>query len=388
MRSDYLIVGGGIYGVGTAWGLSRQGHDVVVLEADEIASGASGGLGKRGVRANGRDPQELELASRAYELWPRLEEVIGSDIGYERTGHLLLYEKSLARTGGGFPSANAQAQLQNALGVPTEQLDAHIVRDREPTVSENVIGALYCPNDGVADHTAATRGLGRAAVENGVEIHENTRVTGFVREGGLITAVTTEAGEHYSVDEGVLVAGNYGTVTLLESAFDISLPVYKRYPQVIATEPVPDHSLSHLIGHDHRRLAVKMLPDHRVMLSGGWSGKEQNGRGVTVSDQVDGNMREARAVFPWLRNVDVADADASRPETIAVDEIPIIDRVPSAQNLIYATGWSGHGFAISLAISELLASWLVTNDTPGLLEPFHRDRFSQRTPVNERGTRN
>jgi sarcosine oxidase subunit beta len=53
--ADYVIIGGGIYGCTVAWHLAKQGADVHLLEANTIASGASGGLGKRGVRANGRD---------------------------------------------------------------------------------------------------------------------------------------------------------------------------------------------------------------------------------------------------------------------------------------------------------------------------------------------
>ncbi len=67
MRADFVIVGGGIYGVATAWELARGGADVLVLEARDIASGASGGLGKRGVRANGRDIRELPLMRAAYD---------------------------------------------------------------------------------------------------------------------------------------------------------------------------------------------------------------------------------------------------------------------------------------------------------------------------------
>ncbi len=196
---------------------------------------------------------------------------------------------------------------------------------------------------------------------------------------GQISEVVTETGQQYSVNEGVLLASNYGTVELLESGFGTSLPVYKRYPQVIATEPVTDYSVSHLIGHDHRRLSVKMIPEERVMVSGGWSGRENNGNGETVQEQVEGNMQAARAVFPWLKEVAVSDADASRPETIAVDKIPIIDRHPTAKNLLYATGWSGHGFAISLAITELLTAWLLSGDRPSLLSPFRRDRFASNT---------
>ena len=91
--ADFVIVGGGVYGCGVAWELAKRGAEVLLLEAKTIASGASGGLGKRGVRANGRDVSELPLMRLAYERWPTLHEEIGAETGYVRSGHLLLIER-------------------------------------------------------------------------------------------------------------------------------------------------------------------------------------------------------------------------------------------------------------------------------------------------------
>ena len=65
----------------------------VMAELYGRAGGASGGKGKRGVRANGRDLRELPLMRMAYERWPALQGEIGAPTGYERTGHLQLIER-------------------------------------------------------------------------------------------------------------------------------------------------------------------------------------------------------------------------------------------------------------------------------------------------------
>ena len=46
ISSDYVIVGGGVYGAALAYELARAGREVCLLEANEIACGASGGLGQ------------------------------------------------------------------------------------------------------------------------------------------------------------------------------------------------------------------------------------------------------------------------------------------------------------------------------------------------------
>lgn len=56
-----FVIGGGVYGAGVAWELARRGVEALLLEARQIACGASGGVGKQGVRANGRDLRELPL---------------------------------------------------------------------------------------------------------------------------------------------------------------------------------------------------------------------------------------------------------------------------------------------------------------------------------------
>ena len=167
MRYDYVVIGGGVYGCAAAWELARRGVHVLLLEARTVASGASGGLGKRGVRACGRDPRELPLMRLAYDLWPVLAGEIGAATGYERTGLLHLFEREPGDLDGGWASAPARAWAQRQRGIVTEVLDHDAVRALEPDVCDAVNGGLYCPDDGIADHTATTRGLAAAAARLG-----------------------------------------------------------------------------------------------------------------------------------------------------------------------------------------------------------------------------
>lgn len=64
--SEIVIVGGGIYGTSLAYQLAKAGRSVTLLEAGEIAGGASGGPGERGVRATGATCARFRFA-----VWPR-----------------------------------------------------------------------------------------------------------------------------------------------------------------------------------------------------------------------------------------------------------------------------------------------------------------------------
>ena len=181
---DYVIIGGGIYGCAVAWELAKRGEDVFLLEARDIASGASGGLGERGVRANGRDLRELPLMRLAYDIWPSLHDDIVGYTGYRRLGHLQLIEREQD-----LAAAPAQVWLQNRLGIESHLLNAAELRELEPQLSEGVIGAIHCPKDGVADHTATTRAMAAAASAHGAKFHERSPATGMKLRDGKVVSV-------------------------------------------------------------------------------------------------------------------------------------------------------------------------------------------------------
>ncbi|TQN33365.1 glycine/D-amino acid oxidase-like deaminating enzyme [Haloactinospora alba] len=378
MRERVVIVGGGIHGCATAWYLARQGADVHLLEAATVASGASGGFGKRGVRANRRDLREIPLMRAAYDIWPRLAEELGTPTGYERTGGLNLIERETTGTTGGTVAAEAHANVQRNLGIPTEVLDTGRVRELEPDVSADVRAALYCPMDGIADHTATTRGLAEAARRHGATVREGTAVVDAHRDGDRVTSVVTDSGETVDVGGTLLLLNNTGAVPLVREISGAELPVWRVLPQALLLNPGSEGgSPRHLLGHDHRPLALKRLPDGRVMLSGGWRGRwnAEQGRGELLQDSVEGNLGTAAQVFRHLRDARLETADASRAESCSADGIPVVDTVPGTSNVIVGTGWSGHGFAIAPAVAKLLAQWVCTGSRPDHLLPFSYARF-------------
>lgn len=370
---EYVIVGGGVYGVATAWHLARAGAEVLVLEGRTVASGASGGLGKRGVRANGRDIRELPLMRAAYDMWPTLAADLNHPTGWERTGHLRLYERHHD-----VGPAAVRAQIQSRAGIPTRHLESAAVREIEPGVSEVVLGALHCPNDGVADHGATTAGYAARAKDAGAVLQEDAAVAAIVAKNGRATSVVLERGERIGVRGDVLLLANTGVAPLVSSSFGRSLPVWRMFPQAMSTAPVDPPPFRSLFGHAHRRLALKMLPDGAVMVSGGWRGRwdPERSEAETLPDAVRGNLAEAVRVFPALDGLEPSIVRTDRAESSCIDDIPIIDRLPEAPNVLIACGWSGHGWAIAPAVAPMIAEWArQEGNAPALLRPFGLGRF-------------
>ena len=374
-RWDTVIVGGGIYGAATAWHLARAGGEVLLLEGRTIAAGASGGLGKRGVRANGRDIRELPLMRVAYDMWPSLASELDHPTGWDRVGHLHLYERPHD-----VGAADARARVQNAAGIPTEHLDLSTEREIEPGLSDVVLGALHCPLDGVADHTETTKGYAARAEEAGAVLREGAEVSGIDVTDGRASAVLLASGERIEVGGDLLLLNNAGVLDLVAATFDRALPVWSIFPQAMRTEPADSPPFRSLLGHEHRKLALKMLDDGSVMLSGGWRGRAnpETGEGETFPDAVAGNYAEAVRVFPAIDGLEVVEARADRVETYCTDGIPIIDRLPEAPNALIGCGWTGHGWAIAPAVAPLLAEWVREQRIPELLRPFALSRFPGR----------
>ncbi|WP_313692368.1 NAD(P)/FAD-dependent oxidoreductase [Halorarum halobium] len=382
MSRDYVVIGGGIYGAYVAWELAKRDEDVLLLEKRQLANEASGGPGKRGVRANGRDPRELPLMQTAYDIWPRLSDEIGESIGYERVGGLELIERSVPELhASSLQSAPAQVWLQRQYEISSKILSREEVIQKEPHVSDAVQGAIYCENDGVVDQTAVTRAVGAAAAREGAEIREGVAVAGLDVNEQQVTAVRTDDGETIEVGDTALLLSNSHAPEFLKRELDISLPVWNFLPQVLLTEPVEEMPISHLIGHSHRLLAMKGLPDDRLMITGGWPAEVTHGGdgvGRPIPEQVEQNFAQAEAVFPDISTLEIDEIATDHLESCTLDSLPIIDQYPAAKNLIVATGWTGHGFAISPAVSELLAQWAAEHQRPSLLRPFSLQRFTGR----------
>lgn len=372
MRADFVIVGAGIYGLATAWTLATRGASVIVLDANDVAAGASGGLGKRGVRANGRDIRELPLMRESYALWPVLHETLGAPTGYERVGHLQLYERHHD-----IGQAEARARVQTALGIPTTHLEGTRVRDVEPGVSSRTLGALHAPLDGIADHEATTRAYASAAQKAGAVIRTGARMVDVVREGGRVVRVTLATGDVVEVGRELLLLVNGSTGDLLERTFACTLPIWTIYPQVVLSTPAAVAPFTSYVGHASRPVALKMVPSGAVMLSGGWRGRlnADTGRGETTEANVAGNWAEAVALFPAIGALSPAEWTSDRAETNALDQIPIIDRVPGTSNVLVGCGWTGHGWAIAPAVAPHLAQWALDGTAPAVLKPFSLARF-------------
>lgn len=377
--SDFVIVGGGIYGTSLAYELAKAGKSVTVLEETEIAAGASGGPGERGVRANHRDVRELPVVALAQERWRRYQEEIEGGVGYRRVGGILVYEFPYGvRRHEMVGKMEALASIQTAMGVPSELLGRDDILAREPELSKSVQGALYCPNDGVGDHTFATRQFAKEAEKHGAVIRTGARAVEIVHEKGDATGVKLTSGEVVPVGGQLIVLANAGLLKLMAPVLKPHerMPVWNLMPQMMYVDNPEGRTINYLLSHANRRLAVKQLPDKTVMLSGGVSvAYSPTGAWEGSLSSTSINLTDGISTFPFIDRSSFKKVDASRVETVSLDGIPIIGKPEALGNTIYGYAWSGHGYAISLGFTQHIFDWLLTGEQPEALLPFSPTRF-------------
>ena len=270
--SEVVIIGGGIYGASLAYQLAVAGKTVTLLEAGEIACGASGGPGERGVRANGRDMRELPICALSQELWRVYQEEFEGGVGYRRTA-VSRFTISLwsprARGGGSHGGHGGRPDG------PRRTLGGSRRANRRWSASLNwrraMIGAIYCPKDGVGDHTFATRQFAAQAAKAGAEIRTGAKVEQIVHSKRAATGVKLESGEIVPVGERLVMVANAGAQELLKPILKPHElgPIWNLMPQMLYVSNPLNKKVNHLLSHAHRRLAVKQIPDGTLMLSGG-----------------------------------------------------------------------------------------------------------------------
>jgi sarcosine oxidase, subunit beta len=331
-----VIAGAGAVGASIAYHLARRGTDdeVILCDRETVASGATG-KAMGGVRQQFSTAPEVRLARASAQFFAALGPPL-----FEQVGYLFL-----ATTDDGLAELHERRDRQVELGVPVEEVDPGFVRGLRV---DDVIGAVICREDGVADSTAVTRHLVAGAVDRGVDLREHT--------------------DARDLDADVLVVACGAASRELAE-----VPVRPLVRQLVDTDPVPGvpEDLPMTIEGEsgfHFRRAGEGLRLARAEPLLRWD-LEPFVDDVLVREALDHLAHR----YPAAAGVGVARAWAGHYD-MTPDAHPIIGWVADA---VYAAcGFSGHGFMQAPAVGAAVAEELTAGGSAFDLSPYRVDRFA------------
>ena len=213
-KYDVAIIGGGVIGSSVAHFLAERGHKVAIVEKQRIASEASkAAAGLLGVQAewDAYDPL-FELARESRAIFPQLAAVLrektGIDIGYEEKG---IYR--IAQNEDEKKRILHIMDWQQKTGEDSRFLTGDHLREKEPFLSESIIGAVYYPKDGQVIAPELTKAFAHSAAISGADIYEQTEVFDIRIENNKVTGIVTSEG--VITCEKVVIAGGSWSTKLL-----------------------------------------------------------------------------------------------------------------------------------------------------------------------------
>lgn len=371
---DVIIVGLGAMGTAAAWQLGRRGVRVLGLEQFALGHelGSSHGQTRIIRQAYYEHPDYVPLVQRAFAEWYELECASGE--------HLLTTCPCLSI---GPPDSDVVQGVRRSSQehcLPIEDLTASEVQARYPAFDLSTAGDVV----GVLEHTAGflyvdrcVRAMANEAVKLGAELRTNEPVISWERRGTSLV-VRTAAGE-YHAPRLVLTAGPWAGRLL--GAHGAALRVMRQvvlwhdspHPELFRRDRFPIFLAQ--CGEAYY-YGLPAIDRHGVKVARHYGAPELSGpegiqREVTEADHA--------GVRDFLQRYLPAAGAATRSSTCLYTLTPdrhfLIDRHPEQEGVVFAAGFSGHGFKFAPAIGEILADLVATGCTSHSIGLFRPGRF-------------
>ena len=353
--SKIVIIGCGVVGAAIAYELSLiPGLDITVVEKNTPASGSTGAalgvlMGVISHKKKGRAWRFRATSLKRYEtLIPELEAKTGLFIPVNRQGivKLLLEGENLEKW-------HKLQEFRALEGWELEIGDRNYATQQCPyIVNDQIIGAVYSPQDRQIHPVKLTKAMVSAATANGVKFHFGVTVENFVTH-------TANDNELSSCQQLKTTAGKIEVEQLIISAGLGSTPLTHSLQQTIPVRPVLGQAikfkLDKPLGNADFQPVVTGNDIHIVPL-----GNQEYWLGATVefpneresianAQMLEQLKQEAINLCPQLKDAAILETwfgKRPRPEGIPA---PIIDKLSGYGNVLLATGHYRNGVLLAPA---------------------------------------
>ncbi len=377
MKTDVLIVGGGLTGCALSYFLAKAGVKSLLVERFDLNTQASGsnagsihaqieyGLFKEDEAKCKRVAAILvPLLRKAIALWEKTQGEFDEDFEFDILGGLLVADRPNQMR-----IIERKAAVERSLGLSVDVLSTGDLRSVAPYVSDMMIGGALCATEGQANALVVTTAFARATASLGATIMTQTQLVGIERNGSGFTAETDKG--RIAAERVVNCAGAAGGE--VARLVGIELPIFGDPIQVSVTEPVAP-LVRHLVYCAGAHLTLKQSRRGALIIGGGWPARrDEAGRLGLKSESVRGNLRVCQDVVPKSGSIRVI---RTWPAVVndTADTLPIMGEVASIPGY-YVASFPRMGFTGGPITGRIVADMLLGNDQELDIAPLSPNRF-------------
>ena len=343
MTYDVAIIGGGIMGCGTALRLKAGGMTPVVLDQGDLGQGASG-VNAGTLSLQIKRVKLMPYALKGHRLW----EEMGAAVGFVKTGgYTLAFNAREAAL------LHERQTMKAEAGAPIEFVSNNRLRAAEPHLTQGVVAASFCAQDGYANASLTGQYYRARLQDAGVDFREQRRVTAISKSDVFEISTPTQT---VRAKRLLLAAGAW--MKPLAAMLDVDLPINARVNTVSVTERMPLLMRS-VIGHATGLLTMKQKANGNVLIGGGWQGlgTPQVGRGDVDANTVRPNLALAQYAIPALKHARVLRSWTGFEANVP-DFYPLAGALPGVVDA-YVLGCVRGGYTIGPYISQLMGDLIL-----------------------------
>lgn len=343
-RYDIAVIGGGIMGCASALRMAEGGLRPIVLDQGDLGQGASG------VNAGTLSLQIKRVKLMPYALKGHHEwEAIGNAVGFKKTGgYTLAFNQREADL------LHERQALKAEAGAPIDFVSNNALRSAEPYLTQKVVAASYCAEDGYANSSLTGQFFRGRLRDQGIAYRESCPVTTIDRRADGFVLTTPKGTVHAS--RLLLAAGAW--LKPVAALLGVDLPVNARINTVSVTERMSPLT-STVIGHATGLLTMKQKANGTVLVGGGWQGRgtPQEGRGQVTAETVQPNLALAQYALPELANARVLRSWTGFEANVP-DFYPLAGGLPGVESA-FVLGCVRGGYTIGPYIGKLMGDYIL-----------------------------
>lgn len=368
---DVVIIGGGIIGLTLALELAEQQVRVSVLDQGSLgceASWAGAGMLPPGNPDFATTP-EAQLRAGSHLLWPelsaRLREQTGIDNGFRKTGGLEV-RFAASEFADGLPDLEHEIRTWRSENVEVRPLSVEELREREPGIGEAVAAGYLLPTMGQVRNPRHLKAMMAACTRRGVTLRPGVAVHAFQQNREKITAAESALGR-VAGGQFVIASGAWSSRLLADAGCPAEVrPIRGQMLLLSSAASLPRHILN--VGPRY----VVPRPDGRILV--GSTMEDVGFDKSNTAEATSGLLQFGLRLVPDLSRATFERCWAGlRPAT--PDGLPLLGRVPKADNLFVAAGHFRNGLQMSPFTARLMSDLILGREPAISLEPFSPERF-------------